>query len=67
MNEKQIRADERKKWADWIGNVLPIQYPGNNALLWGISEAIENNNFGVIAKPQSKPIHSDPRGTRAGD
>lgn len=57
MNEKQIRADERLKWANWIGNVLPVQHYKDKALLWGIAEAIERNNFGITATPQStKPL-----------
>jgi hypothetical protein len=43
---------ERTKWADWIGNVLTLKHPEHKALLWGIAEAIERNNYGVVAKTQ---------------
>lgn len=52
MNEKQIRANERKKWADWIGDTLAIEHPTQKALLWAIAEAIERDDFGVVAKAQ---------------
>ena len=52
--EEQIRENERKKWANWIGNFLPTQHYKDRALLWGIAEAIERNNFGVIAKPNKR-------------
>ena len=51
---KAAKKDERKKWADWIGNKLPHKHPLYANILWGIAEAIERNNFGVIAEPQKK-------------
>jgi hypothetical protein len=48
----QIAESERLRWAKWIGDVLPKRHhPKHTALLWAIAEAMERNNFGVVAKP----------------
>jgi hypothetical protein len=46
--------NERKRWANWIGNKLPLKHPVFASILWAIAEAIERNNFGVVAKGQGE-------------
>ena len=45
--------EQRERWAYWIGNKLTQKHPEHRALLWAIAEAIERDNFGVVAKPQN--------------
>jgi len=49
-----VRIAERKKWSHWIGDILTVQHPNDKALLWGIAEAIDNNNFGTVADVKAK-------------